>query len=331
LPQQSSFRTIDLHADLPLDIVRRRKSGTKQVLETRHLQKLRKGLVSTLIAPIYVEGRHKPNQALRRGLQIANSFFEDLDEAPHFQLVRKNEDLEDAEREGKIGLVLGVEGGEIIEDDLDLLHLFHRLGVRCFGLMWNQRNLMADGYDHLLDDQGLTEFGRQVIWELEKLRIIVDLAHMAPRSFWDVMKIAKRPLIVSHATTTRHKGLRNMTDEQLKAVAHNGGVVGILAVDLVMDGIDTIPDLETYCDHIEYAVKMMGPEHVGLGPDFYDYYADDLHTLTPNQQHKFVRGLEDHSKLSAVITELSRRKLSGEQIRMICHDNFARVFREVVG
>jgi len=327
---QSSFRMVDLHADLPLDIVRRRRKGERLVLETRHLHKLRKGSVSTLIAPIYVEGEYKPNQALKRGLQIANSFFEDMDEAKHFLLVRRNEDLEKAEREDKIGLVLGVEGGELIEDDLDLLGLFHRLGVRCFGLMWNQRNLMADGYDHVQDDQGLTGFGRQVIEELEKLRIIVDLAHMAPRSFWDVMKIANRPLIVSHATTIRHKGLRNMTDEQLKAVAHNGGVVGILAVNLVRDGAETIPDLQTYCDHIEYAVKIAGPEHIGLGPDFYDYYMDDLHALAPNEHHKFVRGLEDHSKLSAVITELSRRGLSDDEIRMICHDNFVRVFREVV-
>jgi membrane dipeptidase len=328
---QSSFRMVDLHADLPLDIVRRRRNGERQVLETRHLQKLRKGSVSTLVAPIWVESNYKPTQALKRGLEIVNAFLEDVDESPHFQLIRKHEDISKADRDEKIGLILGVEGGELIEDDLDILRLYYRLGVRCFGLMWNQRNLMADGYDHVQDDQGLTRFGQQVIEELEKLRIIVDLAHMAPRSFWDAMKITNRPLIVSHATTIRHRGLRNMTDEQLKAIARNRGVVGILAVNLVIDGTETIPDLQTYCDHIEYAVKIAGPEHVGLGPDFYDYYVDDLRTLTPNQHHKFVRGLEDHSKLTAVITELSRRGLSDDEIRLICHDNFVRVFREVVG
>jgi membrane dipeptidase len=326
----SSSRIVDLHADIPLDIIRHRKRGMHQVLEKRHLQKLRKGSVSALIAPIYVEGNYKPTQALKRGLQIANAFFEDLDEARHFQLIRNNEDLQNAERENRIGLILGVEGGELIEDDLDLLNLLHRLGVRCFGLMWNQRNLMADGYDHVQDDQGLTGFGQQVIEELEKLRIIVDLAHMAPKSFWDVMKVAQRPLIVSHATTTRHIGLRNMTDDQLRAVADNEGIVGILAVNIVNE-VETIPNLQTYCDHIEYALNVAGPEHVGLGPDFYDYYADDLRTLTSNEHHKFVKGLEDHSKLTAVIAELSRRGLSDDEIRLICHDNFVRIFREVVG
>jgi membrane dipeptidase len=321
---------VDLHADLPLDVVRRRRNGERQVLETRHLQKLKKGSVSTLIAPIWVESNYKPAKALKRGLQIANAFLEDLDESPHFQLIRNHEGFVRAEREDKIGIVLGVEGGEIVEDDLDLLRFFHRFGVRCFGLMWNQRNLMADGYDHVQDDQGLTEFGRQVIEELERLHVIVDLAHMAPKSFWDVMKVAQCPLIVSHVTTTRHVGLRNMTDEQLRAVADNGGIVGILAVNVVKE-VETMPDLQIYCDHIEYAVKIAGPEHVGLGPDFYDYYIDDLRSLTPSEHHKFVRGLEDHSKLPDVITELSRRGLSDDAIHLICHDNFERIFKQIIG
>jgi len=327
--EHEPVRVVDLHADLPLDVTKRRAKGERQVLERYHVEKLRKGLVTGLIAPIWVESSYKPASALKRGLQIAYALMEDLEESRSFRIVKNHDEFLDAEARSKIGLILGVEGGEIIEDDLGLLRIFHRLGVRCFGLVWNQRNLMADGWDHVKDDRGLTDFGKQAVEELDRLGIIVDLAHLAPRGFWDVLNVAKHPVIVSHTCTSRYPSLRSMTDDQLRAVASNGGIVGIFAVNTGAATV-TMPDLKTYCDHIEYAVKISGPEHVGLGPDFYDYFLQDLREEYADKDFQLVRGLEDHSKLGAVVNELSRRGLSEEEIRLIARDNFVRIFKEVV-
>jgi len=308
-------------------VIKQREAGQHQVLEHRFLNLFRSGSVGTVIAPIWLPEKFKPN-GLKRGLQIADAFLEDLKESKPFRLVTKHRELVGAERDGKIGLIMGSEGGEIIEDDLNLLHVYYRLGLRVFGFMWNQRNLLADGWDHVSDDRGLSDFGKQVVEEVEKMRVVIDLAHMATKSWWGVMDMAKHPLIVSHTSTRGppNPSIRAMTDDQLKAVASNGGVVGIVAV-YSESIIRSVPDLKAYCDHVEYVAKVAGPEHVGLGPDFGYYLGGAL----ANDDSQPVKDLEDHSKLAAVLTELSRRGMSEKETRLIARDNFVRVFKQVAG
>ena len=297
------------------------------MLENRFLPLLRAGSVGTVISPIWLSHEFKPN-GLKRGMQIANAFLEDIEESSSFRLVRNERELVDAERNEKIGLVMGSEGGEIIEDDVNLLQIYYRLGLRVFGFMWNQRNLLADGWDHLHDDHGLSDFGSQVVEELDKMGVVIDLAHMAPKGWWGVLDAAKRPLIVSHTSTTGppDPSVRAMSDDQLRAVASNGGIVGIIAIHS-QKIIRSVPDLKAYCDHVEHVAKIAGIEHVGLGPDFGYFLVGAL----ADDDSQPVKNLEDHSKLSGVLTELSRRGMAEEEIRMIARDNFVRVFKQVVG
>ena len=230
-----------------------------------------------------------------------------------------------AESKGKVAVVLGCEGGEFIDGDLGILRNYRRLGLRTFGFVWNERNALADGMYHKDDDRGLTKLGRQVVEELDDQRILIDLAHIAPRSFWDVIEVARRPVMVSHGATSARTSLRNSTDDQLRAVAQSGGVFGIFAVNA-----GESRDLEAYVDHLMHTVKVAGIEHVALGPDFYDYLFDELKTGDDGHLPAMV-GLEDTTKLDTVIGELSKRGLSEEEIRMIARDNFLRVFKKVVG
>ena len=315
--------TIDLHADLPADVIKYRDLGERSVMERRHLPKLKKGGITGLVAPIWVESKFKPSGAMKRGLRIADAFFEDLSESTSFALAKDYSSLTKAESKGKVAVVLGCEGGEFIDGDLGILRNYHRLGLRTFGFVWNERNTLADGMYHRDDDRGLTKLGRQVVEELDDLRILVDLAHIAPKSFWGVIDVAKRPVMVSHGATSVHKSLRNSTDDQLRAVAQSGGVFGIFAVNS-----GETHSIDDYVDHVMHAVKVAGVEHVALGPDFYDYLYDELKgsgELPP------MDGLEDTTKLGAVAGKLSKRGLSEEDIRMIARDNFLRVFRAVVG
>jgi membrane dipeptidase len=322
-----NLRIVDLHADLPHEVIKKREAGQHRVLEHRFLDLFRKGSVGSVIAPIWLTYEYKPN-GLKRGLQTADAFLEDLKESKAFRLVTNYKEFLDAERKRKISLVLGCEGGEIIEDDVNLVRIYYRLGLRVFGFMWNQRNLLADGWDHASDDRGLSDFGTRVVEELDRLGVIIDLAHMAPKGWWGVMEVAKRPLIVSHTSTRGPPNAsdRAMTDDQLKAVASNGGIVGIVAV-YSPSRLRSMPDLKAYCDHIEYVVSVTGPKHVGLGPDFGYFLAGAI----ANDDSQPVKDLEDHSKLSDVPRELSRRGMSDKEIRLIARDNFVRVFKQVCG
>jgi len=318
---------VDMHADLPHEVMKQREGRAHRVLEHRFLDLFRKGWVSTVISPIWLPFQYKPN-GLKRGLQIAEAFLEDVNECKAFRLVTNYKELVAAERQRKIGLILGCEGGEIIEDDVNLLHIYYQLGLRVFGFMWNQRNLLADGWDHVDDDQGLSDFGKRVVEELNRIRVLIDLAHMAPKGWWDVINTTKQPLIVSHTSTCARPdpSRRAMTDDQLRAVADNGGLVGIIAI-YSERVIRSIPDLSAYCDHIEHIVEVAGIEHAALGPDFGYFLVGAL----ADDDSQPVKNLEDHSKLKDILVELSRRGMSEKEVRMIARDNFVRVFRKVVG
>ena len=162
--------TIDLHADLPADVIKYRDPGEHSVTERRHLPKLKKGGVTGLVAPIWVESKFKPRGAMKRGLRIADAFFEDLSESTSFALAKDHSSLTKAESKGKVAVVLGCEGGEFIDGDLGVLRNYHRLGLRTFGFVWNERNALADGMYHRDDDRGLTKLGRQVVEELDDTR-----------------------------------------------------------------------------------------------------------------------------------------------------------------
>jgi membrane dipeptidase len=293
-------------------------------MERKHFPKLKKGGVSALIAPIWVESRYRSGGAVKRGLQIADALSEDVKESTHFVMATSSKEVAGAASRGKIALVLGCEGGELIDDDLGILHDYYRLGLRSFGLVWNDRNLIADGMYHEKDDRGLTDFGKEVVRELNRLGILLDLAHIAPKSFWGAIDVAKGPVIVSHGATSAHKSLRNSTDAQLRAVAEGGGTFGVFAVNK-----EDTHDLKAYIDHVLHAIKVAGIDHVSLGPDFYDYLMDDL-KADDNVMPPMI-GLEDHSKLQAVPRELGRRGFSEDEIAMVAKGNFLRVMKKVVG
>lgn len=315
---------VDLHADLPADVIKFRGRGEHRVMDRRHYPKLRKGNVSALIAPIWLESEFKPKGAMMRGLQIVDAFLEDLDESKHFGLATRHADLLKRNSEGKVALILGCEGGEFVGDDLAVLRDYYRLGLRSFGFVWNQRNLMADGMYHEKDDRGLTDFGKETVRELNRLGVVVDLAHIAPKSFWGAMDVAKGPVIVSHGATAAHRSLRNSTDDQLRAVAESGGTFGVFAVN---NG--ETHDLKDYMEHLEHAIKVAGIEHVSLGPDFYDYLTDEI--KKDGVAMPLLEGLEDHSKLGGVVAQLRKRGYSEGEIEMVAKGNFARVFKKVVG
>ena len=141
------------------------------------------------------------------------------------QLCLTPEDIVQAKADGKFGVLLGIEGGHAIEGSLARLRNFHRLGVRYMTLTWNNNNEWADSSGDVEKHGGLTEFGRDVIREMNRLGMMVDVSHVSDKTFWDVLNLSTSPVIASHSNARAvTPAQRNLTDEQLKALAAKGGV-----------------------------------------------------------------------------------------------------------
>lgn len=217
---------------------------------------------------------------------------------------------------GKVAAVLSIEGGDALSGELSVLRMLYQLGVRALGLTWNYRNQIADG---VLDDTGggLTPFGKSVIYEMNRLGMLIDVSHINKKGFWNVIELSKKPIIASHSNAQTLCGhIRNLDDNQLLAIKDNGGVTGMnFCPAFLTEGQQaTIDDV---IRHIEYIAGLIGPEHIGLGSDF------DGIGRTPV-------GLEGVQCLPDLINRLLRLNYTKEQVEMIAGGNFMRVIQEVL-
>ncbi len=208
-------------------------------------------------------------------------------------------------------------------------------GLRVLGLTHALRTFLADGayFSTRKAGQlgGLTDVGACFLEEAEKLGIVVDVSHLNDPSFWDVIKFARAPVIASHSNCrTLCDHLRNLTDDQIKAVADGGGVVGVNACSVFVDP----PDFEHLVDHLEHIVKVGGVEHAGLGPDFADYLLIHMTEVEkaslPLDGVMPVQGLPGDEAFSRFAEELARRGYKPAEIDLIMGENFARVFKSVL-
>ena len=269
---------------------------------------------------------------------------------------------------GKRAIMIGIENGITVGEDLSLVEKYYDLGARYITLCHSSHNQICDssGPDEPLHD-GISEFGKQVVAEMNRLGIICDISHIAEKSFWDLIDISKAPIMASHsgcAALNPHN--RNLTDDQLKALAENGGVIQVVALggflkaetpehrdamvklreELELPGRREMyrmsqeerdalrPKLEEYerrrieiekvhpatglkdmVDHIDYAVKLIGIDHVGIGTDF--------------DGGGGIPGFNNHAEARNVTDELISRGYTAEEINKIWGGNLLRVWREV--
>lgn len=261
---------VDLHGDLLMDVIERRRIyGEKKVLLNRHYEKLQAGRVKIQVLPIYIEFRYQPELSLRYALlQIAALHAELAEGDGEFQLVKNGADLERALQSEAIGVILAFEGGEPFGRDVELVSVFHDLGLRMVGLTWNWANLLAQGN---AEDTGagLSKVGRNLVREFARYRIMLDVSHLSEKSFWDALESADGPVLASHSNAMAlcdHP--RNLTDDQIKALAARGGVVGLNITPIFVGEGDLLDGLAGHAEHI---ANLVGVQHVALGPDFIDY------------------------------------------------------------
>jgi membrane dipeptidase len=285
------------------------------------LPRLLDGGVTAQVFALFIEDNYLPAGAARQTLRLLDTFYRALDDhAVQLMLALQAKDIKQAKEEHKIAAVIGLEGAEALEGDLALLRVFHRLGLRLLTIAWSRRNQAADGVAEARTRGGLTNHGWQLVEECNRLGIIVDISHLAPAGVSDVLEATNAPVIASHSNAQALcPHARNLTDEQLDAVARNGGVVGVTFVPAFILEDEKQANLDRLLDHVDHIVGVAGVDHVGLGSDF------DGFSAPPPQ------GLEDVTCMPGITAGLVERGYSADDVRKILGLNFLRVFQAVAG
>ena len=349
---------IDTHNDVTDETVKGLDLGLKREKGHTDIPRLKAGGVDAVIFAAYVGAKYaKEGHAAQRALDMIDTIRHDI-AAKHpneIALATYADDIIGASNQGKLAALIGLEGGHAIEDNLRYLRDFYALGVRYMTLTHSNTNNWADSSGDIDDPEvkrhnGLTAFGKDVVREMNRLGMMVDISHVADKTFWDVLEVSQAPPLASHSSCRALSNIpRNMTDEMIQALAKKGGVVQInFGCEFLSQKsadasswtnrdfakqVKALPEAQrrkaaeainakmpraTLADvvaHIDHVVKIAGVDFVGIGSDF------DGVDCVPE-------GLDDVSKFPNLTRALMEKGYSAEDIGKIYGGNFLRVMRQ---
>jgi len=327
---------VDLHFDLPMDLYEKR--DRKNVLETDFLPELEAGNIRVLGVAIYIEDRYLPETGLRVALDQIARLYAETEQSRRFAICRSYHEIQEAHETGRVGLLITMEGVEPLGTDLNQLRVFYELGVRLIGLTHARSNAAGHGGAFAASGsspEGLTSFGRDVVRECERLGVIIDLAHINPAGFDEVLSITTKPPIVSHTNVRRYYDIeRNISDEQIKMIGERGGVIGMNSI--LVSPSEEESTMNRYVDHVERIANLIGIDGVGIGFDFFEF----IYCQWPESRQKelvakftaphFIPDLRNHSHARNLTRSLIERGFSDEQIEKILRGNWMRIFKAVL-
>lgn len=321
--------TLDTHVDIPFDFATDEVSPLDGELQV-NLETMRGGGLDAAFFIVYVgQTERTPDNYARAQLDAMTKFdaIHRMTDELHGDLIGFAYTADDVERiaaDGRLVATIGIENGYVIGRDLNLLNQYHALGARYMTLVHNGHNDIADSAqpheerDDGPEHGGVSEFGAQVIERMNDLGIMVDISHASKESALEAIALSRAPVIGSHSSVsalTDH--VRNMDDETLMAVRDNGGVVQIVAFGSYLGDPNSRDDADvsTLVDHIDYAVELIGIDHVGISSDFGGGGG--------------IAGWNGAGETQNVTAELIRRGYSEAEIARIWSGNLLRVWRAV--
>jgi membrane dipeptidase len=326
------------------------------------IPRMREGGLDAVFFSIWMPGTLSGPDVVKRSLRQIDAVREQVRRHPQdLVLATTAVEVRKAQEQGKIAVLMGMEGGHMIDDDLGVLRMYAELGVRYLTLTHFQNNHWADSSTAAPEHNGLTDFGKEVVRELNRLGVMVDISHVADKTFYDALEISKAPLMASHSSCraiSDHP--RNMGDDMIRALASKGGVIQINyeitflsqeardkkaadgeRVENIDREFDKLCGENTACEirereridreamergelpqvswqkiveHIDHVVKLVGPDHVGLGSDF--------------DGASMPLGMDDVSKLPRLTEALLSKGYREEDIEKILGGNLLRVMEE---
>jgi membrane dipeptidase len=357
---------LDLHDDTTqmivdegYDLAQRHDYGQVDV------PRMRQGHVTGVFLSIWTDAvRYTPTESIRRALDQIDAVRRQVARHPaELTLATTAGEVAAAKRRGQIAILMGVEGGHMIDSDLAVLRSYFELGVRYLTLTHTEHTPWADTSSHPPAHNGLTDFGRQVVREMNRLGMLVDISHVSDKTFFDAVETSTAPVIASHSSSRALADVpRNMTDDMLRALAKNGGVVHINYFEGFldrgfMDRLDALTDEQKQLDNLESQAPKFG-DRSQLGPaeravnaqrnaklgrlplsrllDHFDHAVKvagvdhvGLGSDFDGADDMFPEGMEDISKIPNLVRGLMERGYSDDDILKILGGNTLRVMREV--
>ena len=293
-----------------------------------HLPLMRAGGIDAQVYAICVAG-HSDLQPTAQAIKELDSVMNTVDaHADAVVLATTTGEVLAAKRQGKLAVVLGMEGAEPILTELGLLRMFYRMGLRHMGLTWSHRNALANGRNEGRVAGGLSKFGVSVVEEMNRLGMVVDVAHLALKGIEDVVRVSQAPIIYSHGATRllAPDHVRTVDDYLLEGIASTGGAFCVTTIPGALSLDPANATIDHFLDHIDHGVRVAGIDHIGLGADF-DVYQS--HLGLPRE--RWLGGLEEADQWPNVTAGLLGRGYSETDVRKIMGENLLRIFRTVIG
>src|SRR4051794_13745328 len=328
---------VDTHIDTTMmlgkpgwDFMVRHTAGPQPDESHVDLPRIRDGGLDAAFFSIYMPGTITGPEAVKKALELIDHVRKLAEDHPNdIVLATTAADVRAAHKAGKFAALMGMEGGHMIDDSLSVLRDYQRLGVRYLTLSHSVNTNWSDSSGDKPLHNGLTDFGKDVVRELNRLGIMVDISHVSDKTFWDALETSKAPLVASHSSMRAISGHpRNMTDDMVRALGAKGGVVminysiGFLSNERYEAAQKNPPPAEMprvswekIVDHIDHAVKLVGATHVGLGSDFDG-------TAVPD-------GMDDVSRLPKITAALLAKGYSEQDVKNILGENILRLLDKV--
>ena len=332
---------VDAHLDLAGEILLRKRNGERDIVKNHYLNHLKAAGINLIFSSIYIEngvleeGKGKePGPGWENALLQIGALKEDVEELSDVVLLYGKEDLERTLAEKKIGILIYMEGLDCIGENISKLDELYDLGVRGCALTWSRANALGTGCckasEYRQIPGGLTDAGVEAVRHMEKRSMFLDVSHLNDDGFEQVVKISRRPFIATHSGSRRvFDNFRNLTDEQMDALAGQGGVMGVNGCKYIA-GSALGNHLEMLCRHIEYEVELIGAEHVGYGFDLCDSYYRAKAALRGKELASRDDCLLDHGQIPLLTAALLQRGMEEENLQKIIGGNLVEYLQKAV-
>lgn len=308
----------DLHCDTAINLADGKGIGGQKAKSQVTLEKLRAGGVGLQVYACWVSPKYRHRQAWDRARQLIAAIKKEISDHPaELMLVSDKKSWQECHSKNKVGIMLAVEGGHVLDGDISLIDSLYDQGVRILTLTWNNSNLFATSAfsaHKTGTDKGLTPLGRMLIARADKLGMHIDLSHSSDRTFWDVLEISRQPPLLSHSCVKFLNGhFRNASDRQIKAVSDNKGLMGINFCPAFLGSKYKPISNESVAEQFEYIKELAGTDILAIGSDF------DGIKETPE-------GLDGPDKLPDLLNMLKSRGFSQKELDDISLNNAIRYF-----
>jgi membrane dipeptidase len=310
------MKYIDLHCDTASRILYEHQ-GLKKNNFKIDINKLRDGNCLAQVFAFFID-LGKVDSTINEFEIMYNKFKEELEKNKNdIELVTNFTELKEAEKKGKIGAFLSIEEGAVLEEDIENVKKVYEKGIRFITLTWNYKNKL--GYPNLgfeYKEDGLTDLGKQMVIEMERIGILPDASHLSDAGFYDLIKICKKPFIVTHSNSRKETfHARNLTDDMIKLLANKGGILGInYCADFI--GQNKVSSIEDMVRHIKHIRNIGGIDVISLGSDF-DGIENEVE-------------IKDVSEMEKLEVALKKEGFKAQEIEKIYCKNALRLFEETL-